>query len=76
MRLHSNNAMVGPQRCNILYDTTQGPPLTKAPLPRLALGSADRRMRSIGGGACTGCKHENWSNTYVTLKICEKASGV
>ena len=40
------------------------------------LCSVIRRMRNIGCGACNGRKHENWFNTYVIMKICEKASGV
>ena len=35
-----------------------------------------QRMRSIGGRACTGREHENWSNTYAIMNICEKALGV
>ena len=68
--------MVGHRRHTILYDTTYGPPSGEAPLPRSALRSTIRRMRSIGGGACTDREHKNWSSTYVIMKICGKALGV
>ena len=62
---------------NIVYDTTGGRSTVVAlgtPLGKKLL--AARCMRSIGGGACTGCEYKNWSNTYIRMKICEKPSGL
>ena len=76
MQLHSSNGgsptMHNFRRYNLRATTSRSTVATLGAPQRSTL----RRMCTISGGACTGRKHENWSSTYVIMKICGKALGV
>ena len=76
MRLHSSNGGSPTMHNFVRYNL--GATISRSAVATLGapLRSTLRRMCTISGGACTGRKHENWSSTYVIMKICGKALGV